>query len=314
MKQVGLPHGLANVLQAQWSNQKRILQWRQSCYKHPLRTPMAIPQGDPMSPLALNILMWAGQRYVETQSPCTPGDPLHVVYMDDRAGTSTTPRLLLHTLDTWRQFSAAVGLKENIAKTQLTYSTPAARQALEQQLVNRPDLQSSITTSACVLGSCTTGTARQLHPKEQQRLEEAGKLCAKIRFLPTDYQPKLHAARSLAVSKASYGWVAFTPSLAELDRFTATVRSTSRASKHLRQMLFGGIRSLDVVIGVKQVALWGKRFLAEQWSPAQNASSILVSWDGVIEGAAGGGTLPLTSPRVCSSFRIPRLSTNLPTG
>ena len=36
---------------------------------------------------------------------------------------------------------------------------------------------------------------RPIHPKEQHRLEEAGQLCAKIRFLPTDYQTKLHAAR-----------------------------------------------------------------------------------------------------------------------
>ena len=123
MKQVGLPHGLANVLQAQWSNQKRILQWRQSCYQHPLRTSIAIPQGDPMSPLALNILMWAGQRFVERESPCAAGERLHVVYMDDRTWCSNTPRLLLHTLDTWHQFSTAIGLKENIAKTQLTYNT-----------------------------------------------------------------------------------------------------------------------------------------------------------------------------------------------
>ena len=73
---------------------------------------------------------------------------------------------------------------------------------------------------------------------------------------------------ALAASKASYGWVAFTPSTAELDRFTATVRSTSTAfstgSKHLHQKLFGAVRSLDVVIGVKQVTLWGKRLSAEQ--------------------------------------------------
>ena len=59
MRQLGMPAGLAQVLCEQWTNQKRVLQWRRSTLPTTLRTDIAVPQGDAMSPLALNICMRA---------------------------------------------------------------------------------------------------------------------------------------------------------------------------------------------------------------------------------------------------------------
>ena len=72
MQQLGVPAALATVLCAQWTNQKRLLQWRQSTGPTVLCTDMAVPQGDAMSPLALNVCMYAGARFVEQQVPAEP--------------------------------------------------------------------------------------------------------------------------------------------------------------------------------------------------------------------------------------------------
>ena len=65
----------------------------------------------------------------------------------------------------------------------------------------------------------------------------------------------------------------------ECERFNKALRSTSSAfrggSKHLHNVLFGGVRTLEVVIGAKQVLLRGKRSTSEQWTPAQHATSLL---------------------------------------
>ena len=52
MEKLGLPRGFAQVLHAQWTDQRRLLQWNTSTYASPLCTSMAVQQGDPMSPCA----------------------------------------------------------------------------------------------------------------------------------------------------------------------------------------------------------------------------------------------------------------------
>ena len=145
-----IPRGLANVLQAQWSCQRRFPQRRASCCAEPLRT---FPQGNPMTPLALNLLMWAGLRFQRT-CPSPPGARQRVIYMDDRAWTTNSQHLLLQALDAWRQFSNAVGLKENVFKTQLFFYTCGTACPTTDLFTHRPDLRQAVTPSACVLGSC----------------------------------------------------------------------------------------------------------------------------------------------------------------
>ena len=53
LRQLGLPKGLCEVLHAQWTHQKRFLTWNNHVYPVPLQSYQSIPQGDPMSPLAL---------------------------------------------------------------------------------------------------------------------------------------------------------------------------------------------------------------------------------------------------------------------
>ena len=66
--------------------------------------------------------MFAGVNFVKTHCAALPMQRLHVVYMDDRTWTSSSARLLLNTLCSWRSFSKQAGLEEYESKTQITYA------------------------------------------------------------------------------------------------------------------------------------------------------------------------------------------------
>ena len=70
MEKLGLPRGFAQVLHA---DQRRLLQWNTSTYTSPLGASVAVPQQDPMSPLALNIL--TPLRHQQTPGHFTAKNP-----------------------------------------------------------------------------------------------------------------------------------------------------------------------------------------------------------------------------------------------
>lgn len=129
----------------QWSNQKRVIQWNKSFSPSFLRTDISIPQGDPLSPLALNAIMWAGYNLVETHAPAADGQRLQLIYMGDRSFTAHTPHTLINTLDQWHHFSTQIGLQENRSKTKLTTASTPQRRQLQAFLIDRPELQQCIT-------------------------------------------------------------------------------------------------------------------------------------------------------------------------
>lgn len=171
--------------------QKRYLSWNNYVDPTPLRSGESIPQGDPLSPLALNAIMLAGFNYTQrsyiTEEQCT-----QMIYMDDRTIIATSAQQLLNTIDAWQQFSTAIALKENENKLQITYHTNQQRTRLLQQLQNRPHLHNKVTNTATILGVCTTGSKqRQWTPKETQRFDQAITTCNKIKALPTNHNIKI---------------------------------------------------------------------------------------------------------------------------
>ncbi|CAE7363108.1 CAC, partial [Symbiodinium sp. KB8] len=252
MARMGLPVQLANTLLNQWSHQKRILQWKASSSPKLLETDMSVPQGDALSPLALNILMLSGFNFTEARCPVPLGDRLHVVYMDDRSWTTKQASVLVQTLRTWHDFSRRAGLRENEAKTQITHTDAERRRELQQELADDPVLLQAVTASAVVLGCCTTGTdERDAQPKELQRLADAKLICGRIRLLPLGHQAKMDAARIMGISKAVYGWVAFSPSDSHAKVLDQALRATSEAFKD------GNLGALPVIGTVSFVhKLW----------------------------------------------------------
>ena len=167
MMPLGIPARLVQVLCEPWTNQKRLLQWRRSTFPAMLRTDILVPQGDAMSPLALNICMYAGLRFVEKTAPAEPACRMQHVYMDDRTWTASSPPLFICTLHTRHRFSELAGSCENLDKTQLTCATEQSKKALQPHFCTQPDLRSKICQQACILGF-VIGKSKACHPKEAE--------------------------------------------------------------------------------------------------------------------------------------------------
>lgn len=151
---VGMPLALTQTINFHWKHQTRWLQYRTSTAQEPLCTSFAIPHIDPLS------LLLAGANYVEAAAPA-----LHpreqVIYMDDRSWTSTSVDTLAQTMSAWHTFSSVCGLKESTDKTQTTYFTQQHFDLLQQHpyFANMPQ---AITSTACVLGACASGSESAL--------------------------------------------------------------------------------------------------------------------------------------------------------
>lgn len=116
MTQLGLPRQLTSVLAYTWSHQTRWLTWNDAVDPIPLFTNMSFPQGDGLSPVALNCLLTTDLRYVISECSRIPSK--HCIYMDDRSWTSSSAQGVYDIQQAWNRWSEHIGLKENQTKTQ----------------------------------------------------------------------------------------------------------------------------------------------------------------------------------------------------
>ena len=218
---------------------------------------------------APNLLNGAAHRFKQSYIGFSlwPSKATQVIYMDDRSWSANSPGILMGTLQSWYDFSTRLGLKENLPKTQITYASEQYQQELLQFMGNSP-FRPYVRSSVCILGACATGVPRtDLHDKEQQRLDDALQTLDRIRLLPLDHQTILHTARTTAVAKAAFGWVANSPQTQHVTKFNTSLRHCGQyfqgGSAYLHNLLLGATTQLDIVVGLRQTLLWGKRFVAD---------------------------------------------------
>ena len=257
LEELGFPPGLTSVLQQVWVNQLRYLSWEGHTSSRTLRA-HCMPQGDPVSPFMLNLWMKAGSKAVRERLSPEPGR-FEKTYMDDRSWTDRNPERLIRAVLEWQNWSAKIGLKENEEKTQLAgwdakkttrLKTVAKKYGLEEKVV--PAVEALGVFSGAGLGE-----------KEKDRLEAAASAAKTLQSIPGGRQYKLMLARSLALSKATYGWVRKGPPKGQaekVDKQILQVTKYSKASKPwLRRMMEGGTSTLQIVVVQRQVAMAGRR-------------------------------------------------------
>jgi len=95
--------------------------------------------------------------------------------------------------------------------------------------------------------------------KGGQRIEAAVITLTWIVQLPVGAAIRAVYARTFALSKAAYGWVAKAPGCRQIRRIiSATQRATGRAgggSRDLTAMIEGGTLDLDIVVGARALSL-----------------------------------------------------------
>ena len=68
MRRAGWPRRITDLCKTMWSGQRRWLAWNGHVAPEPMEASEAMPQGDPFGPIALNIWMGAGTRWVNRES------------------------------------------------------------------------------------------------------------------------------------------------------------------------------------------------------------------------------------------------------
>ena len=262
LQRLGCHPQLIGVLKNQWSKQFRWVTWQNYVAEEPMPVQCGIPQGDPMSPIALIALMEAGRQFILSHVNVPPHH--HTIYMDDRSWTARSPTDLLNVLDQWRRFSTMTGLKESQGKTQISATTKSKMTVLKNYVeTHHPDLTGAIYDNSVILGSVTQRGNRKMHDREIQRLRDGHKTLQRISLLPGSRAFRLEQCRIFAVSKASYGWLSKKINVKESKKFDTAVHRAAKgfvnSNPELRRVLEGASTNLMAVSGIQQVALYNKR-------------------------------------------------------
>ena len=109
-----------------------------------------------------------------------------------------------------------------------------------------------------ILGITTVRSAgRKTEEKESKGLMAAKRTLAQLRVLPLARKEKLAMARTVGLSKATYGWVGRSPTGKEAHQVTSevwNVASRDKASNAaLRNVLAGGTLNLEAVVGCQRI-------------------------------------------------------------
>lgn len=245
MRQLGLPRQLTSVLAYTWSHQTRWLTWNDAVDPTPLFTNMGIPQGDGLSPVALNCLLTTGLRYVISECSHIPSK--HCVYMDDRSWTSPSAQGVYDIQQAWNRWSEHIGLKENQTKTQCAALTARGRTQLTP-LFNESHIKEHVE----ILGVCSSGrNRRKATSKEKDRQSAAQTLIRRAALLPVSRAAKHTTIRTCATSRATYGWVSRSPTQKENDDHEQAVW------KACREPQFGGVHHKRLLLGLNLAAIVG---------------------------------------------------------
>ena len=244
------PQHWIDTLSLVWKQQKRWIVWNRHYHSVQLDAACCMPQGDPWGPLALQMWMTSGLRFVSQNLQPRLRGGIDRVYMDDRSFSSPTPEGLLAKRNLWADWSGKVGLLENDRKTSFASST--ARHARKLVAVGISDDQ--ISKEFEILGVQAGFQPRTFGRKEQHRIDQAFLVLHLICCLRLSFRKFHLAARMYALSKCLYGWISRLPTDAVVRKWWAALRkgqrSLSAANPFLRGVLMGGLAHMDCVIGV----------------------------------------------------------------
>lgn len=242
-----------------WTHHVRWCQWQQATDAKPLQSGlMAVPQGDPWGPLMAALYLSAGQRCVRRQLPTITMECSN--YMDDRSFAVGSLPDLQACVEAWQSWSTLVGLKES-NKAQCTAKSKKDKTLLQAAL---PQM---FVDDVVFLGVATRGNRRKNVAKEDARLQSTAQVLKLLGVLRLKPETFAYYARSLAVSKATYGWLARLPTLTASGKLWTAIKVGQKvarmSNKWIRAVLYGGLNHLDILTACNLLRvvyrLWQRR-------------------------------------------------------
>eukprot|EP00438_Fugacium_kawagutii_P030766 Skav215271 [mRNA] locus=scaffold2881:143417:144919:+ [translate_table: standard] len=251
---LGLPVPVLNLLRAQWERQHRWLTFAGTCAQRPIENCLALPQGDPFSPIAMSLVLMLAKRRQERLVPHSKA----MLYLDDRTLVASNPATLQEALRAWDVLHQTTRLKTNANKTQVlgrTWSGFVQLQAADLSPV----------TSAEVLGVTIGIVPRAQSNAERKRCQKCRVTAQRISVLPVSQKVRASLATLTLAPKRGWGPLlnGRVPTQAELkdhaDDFRLAVKGRfleGTASRHLEKVLLLGHAS-DLLLYLGQRLLSG---------------------------------------------------------
>ena len=204
LQKYGWPPGLLKIFELVWLRLDRFIQFQQHTHSVPLNG-VCSPKETPWVPWSCRFGSRLVLKFVQhhAQAPART-----VMYIDDRTITGNSAPVLASHQASWASWSDQTGLLENAAKTEATGASARLQQDLGTCFQPR-----EIKKHVKLLGACTYCNPRSHTGAEAQRLSSAKERLRLLGCAGFGLDRYLREAKSFAMSKANFGWIARAPTL-----------------------------------------------------------------------------------------------------
>jgi len=232
----------------QWMSMSRWIVFDGCTHFEDLVTCTGLPQGDPASPLIMNVMMLHCMQ--EINRVCEDPALFHVSYMDDRTIVADNLQMVKTAEEEWARLAQEFHLMENREKAQRVNVENFESMEVLGALIGRP-LASDDEQS-----------------KASKRLEASAMKYRRVSFLPLRHQQKLFTANVFARNGLEYGWIASCPTEQQMKAQEISLWKcmgrTSYSSPFMRSVMVGAHSHIKFMLVKKQLRLLAKRDLALQ--------------------------------------------------
>ena len=225
-----------------------------TCAQHPIVNCLALPQGDPFSPIAMSLVLMLAKRRQERLVPQSKA----MLYLDDRTLVASDAATLNAALGAWDVLHQTTRLKTNASKTQVLGRTWDGY--VQLQAANM-----SPATTAEVLGVTVGIVPRPQSNAESKRCQKCKVIAQRISVLPVSQKFRASLATLTLAPKRGWGPLlnGRVPTQAELKDHTQGFRLAVKgrflegtASRHLEKVFLLGHAS-DLLFYLCQRVLSG---------------------------------------------------------
>ncbi|CAE7729929.1 unnamed protein product, partial [Symbiodinium necroappetens] len=257
LAEAGLPGPVLTALRCMW-RQTRFLELSGYTSESGEVVHTSLPQGDAISPLALNVLLAAACKDIRAQSG---GHFRQSVFLDDRV-LATDAVSMPAALQKWAEWSRILGLQENQRKQAVICNS-----AEEQRTLRVVGLGRFLTQHVRVLGVDLCATVAAERPVAAARMEEALRRGARLINTAIPLTIRRELWRTRIVPRASWGHLMAPPSGVCLKNLVATFKqvacSHKMGSTALRRILEGHVMDVHFMAGMHSIRAWRKTGRAE---------------------------------------------------
>jgi len=227
-----------------WKKMNRWIMLDSHVCRDPLCPEAGLPQGDPLSPLMLVVLMLALQEKVRLKMGDRPIQ--HFTYMDDRTIITQSKEAVELAQSTWNEIATEYHLIENPSKA---------------QVVDISSKMDSFEVLGATLGNPKPDKKKK--SKATQRLEKTAALYRKIRFLPESFDQRMKDTSIFGKNTLAYGWISHAPAMkwsrAQQTEAWRCLGKTQYSSVPMRKVVAGATLHINIVVLMRQLRLLAKR-------------------------------------------------------